>query len=431
MKKLQELFGDQLKPKEIEKKSHPLDPENFPHNYYSTRSEKYIVKNTIQNLEHFLKYHGIKARLNEMSYRVEVAMNDRIEYSAKNIDHFVIIKSLLAEANLEKVLNVNDYATQIAIKNMYHPTRDWILSKPLTTTGNIKRLVKALKTKDEKTTEILLTTWLVSGIRAWFHDEGIAAQGVLILCGKTGTRKTTFVKGLLPSSMLLEGHVLNTHRDGNKITALSRAITEMGEIMASIKVSGNDELKGFFTTEEDSIRVPYGKVDTIRPRRTIFTGTVNDSRFLSDETGNRRYWVIDIDKIINTDHGVDPQQLWAEAKQLYDNGAKWYLTPEQEKMVEDINKTHEIENEMQELLLSMYDWDEPRTRYLNFAQIMEDLRIPIENKHASKQLRKALRTIQKEQPNVVIRHSMKGTVYEMPRLILNIHERERLKQNMK
>ena len=400
MKELKELFGDQLKPKEIENKSHPLDPQNFPHNYYSPRSEKYIIKNTIQNLEYFLKYHGIKARLNEMSYRVEVAMNDRIEYSAKNIDHFVIIKSLLAEAGFEKVLNVNDYATQIAIKNMYHPTRYWILSKPLTTTGNIQKLVKALKTKDEKTTEILLTTWLVSGIRAWFHDEGIAAQGVLILCGETGTRKTTFVKGLLPSSMLLEGHVLNTHRDGNKITALSRAITEMGEIMASIKVSGNDELKGFFTTEEDSIRVPYGKVDTVRPRRTIFTGTVNDARFLSDETGNRRYWVIDISAIIDTDHGVDPQQLWAEAKQLYDSGAKWYLTPEQEKMVADINKNHEIENQMEELLLSSYYWDEPRERYLNCSQIIEELGLPLGNSNVDKQLRKALRKMQQEYPNV-------------------------------
>lgn len=426
MKELKELFGDQLKPKEIENKSHPLDPQNFPHNYYSPRSEKYIIKNTIQNLEYFLKYHGIKARLNEMSYRIEVTMNDRIEYSAKNIDHFVIIKSLLAEAGFEKVLNVNDYATQIAIKNMYHPTRYWILSKPLTTTGNIQKLVKALKTKDEKTTEILLTTWLVSGIRAWFHDEGIAAQGVLILCGETGTRKTTFVKGLLPSSMLLEGHVLNTHRDGNKITALSRAITEMGEIMASIKVSGNDELKGFFTTEEDSIRVPYGKVDTVRPRRTIFTGTVNDARFLSDETGNRRYWVIDISAIIDTDHGVDPQQLWAEAKQLYDSGAKWYLTPEQEKMVADINKNHEIENEMEELLLSSYDWEAPRERYLNGAQIMEDLGLPLGNNSVDRKLRKALRKLQLEYPTIRIKHTNKGTVYEMPRLILNLRRKESL-----
>jgi putative DNA primase/helicase len=266
----------------------------------------------------------------------------------------------------------------------------------------------------------------VSGIRAWFHEEGIAAQGVLILCGKTGTRKTTFVKGLLPSSMLLEGHVLNTHRDGNKITALSRSITEMGEIMASIKVSGNDELKGFFTTEEDSIRVPYGKVDTIRPRRTIFTGTVNDARFLSDETGNRRYWVIDIDALINTDHGVDPQQLWAEAKQLYDNGAKWYLTPEQEQMVADINKHHEIENEMEELLLSRYDWKEPRDRYLNCAQIMDDLGLQIENKRAIDLMRKALRKMQEEDPNVRTHRVKKGIVYEIPRLILNIPRRESL-----
>jgi len=427
MKKTEELKGEQLKPQKIEKNSHPLDAESFPHHYFSERSEKYIIKNTIQNLEHFLKYHGIKTRLNEMNYRIEVTMNERIEYSAKNIDHFVVIKSLLAEAGYDKILNVNDYATQIAIKNMFHPTRDWILSKPLTTTGNIKRMVAALNTKNPEITEILLTTWLISGIKAWFHEDGVAAQGVLILCGKTGTRKTTFVKGLLPSTMLLEGHVLNTNKDGNKITALAYAITEMGEIGASIRASSDDGLKGFFTTEVDSIRVPYGRVDTIRERRTIFTGTVNEARFLTDETGNRRYWVIDIDDQIDTDHGVDPQQLWAEAKQLYDNGAKWYLKPEYEAKVSEINKLHDVENEMQELLLARYDWDEPRTRLLNCAEIIIDLDLQLASSRIESKLRKALRKMESESPHVTINHTKKGTVYELPRLIKAINAAQSIK----
>jgi len=53
-----------------------------------------------------------------MSYRVEVQMGNKTAFSAKEIDHFVVIKSLLAESNLDKILNVNDYATQIAITNL-------------------------------------------------------------------------------------------------------------------------------------------------------------------------------------------------------------------------------------------------------------------------------------------------------------------------
>lgn len=405
------------------KESHPLSAENFPHCYFSTRSEKWVIKNTIQNLDYFLKYHQVKIKLNEMTYQVEVEMNSRIEYSAKNLDHFVVIKSLLAESNYDKVLNVNDYATQIAIQNMYHPVRDWITSKPLTTTGNIKRIVAALKPADPALTEILLTTWMVSGIKAWFHPKGVAAQGNLILCGKTGTRKTSFIKSLLPDGMILEGHVLNVHRDGNKITALAYAITEMGEIAASIKISGNDELKGFFTTQTDSIRVPYGKVDTIKPRRTIFAGTVNDARFLTDETGNRRYWVIKVTDVINTDHGVDMQQLWAEAKNLYDAGARCYLTPDQEEMVNSSNKTHEVENAMEELLLARYDWDASRTRYLNCAEIMEELDLPKGNKYTVNLMRQALRSLEKNTLHINIKHSKKGTVYEMPRLIFNLSSR--------
>lgn len=405
------------------KASHPLSPENFPHSYYSERSKKWVVRNTIQNLDYFLKYHRIKTRLNEMTYRVEVEMNGCTEYSAKNIDHFVIIKSLLAESGLDKILNVNDYATQIAIKNMYSPVRDWVTSKPLSSAGNIQKIVKALDTENPKLTEILLTKWLVSGIKAWFHKDGISAQGVLVLCGKQGGRKTSFLKNLLPREMRLEGHVLNVGKDGNKITALSWAMVELGEIMASIRVSGNDPLKGFFTTEEDSIRVPYGKVDTVRPRRTIFCGSVNNARFLTDETGNRRYWVVNVTKSsehIDTDHGVDPQQLWAEAKNLYDNGHPWYLTQEEEKMLEESNKNHEIENTMQELLLSKYDWKEPRTRWLSCAEIMQDIDVKVENEGARKNITKALNKMKSEQPFILSKRAKRGTVYELPRIIKNI-----------
>ena len=356
------------------KESHPLNPENFPHSYFSQRSEKWIVRNTIQNLDYFLKYHRIKNRLNEMTYRVEVNMNGSTEYSAKNIDHFVVIKSLLAESGLDKVLNVNDYATQIAIKNMYNPVKDWVESKPLTTTGNIEKLVKALDPENPKLTKILLTKWLISGIKAWFHDSGVSAQGVLVLCGKQGGRKTSFLKDLLPREMRLEGHVLNVGKDGNKITALAWAMVELGEIMASIKLSGNDLLKGFLTTEEDSIRVPYGKVDTIRPRRTIFCGSVNDSRFLTDETGNRRYWTINVTHttdFIDTNHGVDPQQLWAEAKSLYDNGHLWYLTQEEEKMLEDSNKEHELLHPLDEKLDAYFNWDASGVNWMNSSQVLE------------------------------------------------------------
>lgn len=360
------------------KESHPLDAENFPHCYFSTRSEKWIVKNTIQNLEYFLNYHRIKTRLNEMTYQVEIEMGGYFEYSAKNIDHFVVIKSLLAESNYDKILNVNDYATQIAIKNMYHPVRDWITSKPLTTTGNIKRIVDALNPVNLALAQVLVTKWLVSGIRAWFCPEGVAAQGALILHGKQGTRKTSFLKSLLPTHMIQEGHTINLNKKDSEITALAYAITELGEIMASIKKTGNDELKAFITKERDAIRVPYGRVDTIRPRRTIFCGTVNNDRFLSDDTGSRRFWTVSIcesSPYINTEHGVNMQQLWAEAKSLYDNGYLWYLTSDEEQQLEASNKEHEIENPMEELILQTYNWNSDCVERKTETDILADFEI--------------------------------------------------------
>lgn len=360
------------------KESHPLSAENFPHCYFSNQSKKWIIKNTIQNLEYFLKYHRVKTRLNEMTYQVEIEMGGHTEYSAKNIDHFVVIKSLLAESNYDKILNVNDYATQIAIKNMYHPVRDWITSKPLTTTGNIQKIIDALDPLNPGLAKALITKWLVSGIRAWFCPHGIAAQGALVLHGKQGTRKTSFLKSLLPASMIQEGHTINLNKKDSEITALSYAITELGEIMSSIKKTGNDELKAFITKERDAIRVPYGRVDTIRPRRTIFCGTVNNEQFLSDDTGSRRFWTVSICEstpYINTDHGVDIQQLWAEAKSLYDSGHLWYLTPVEERQLEESNKEHEIDNPMEELVLQTYNWDSSATERKTETDILADFEI--------------------------------------------------------
>ena len=63
----------------------------------------------------------------------------------------------------------------------------------------------------------------------------------------------------------------------------------------------------------DRFRPPYGKIYVDRPRQTVLVGTTNDDRWLSDPTGNRRYWPLackhaDLDWIAG-----NREQLWAEA----------------------------------------------------------------------------------------------------------------------
>jgi putative DNA primase/helicase len=98
---------------------------------------------------------------------------------------------------------------------------------------------------------------------------------------------------------------------------------------------------------EDEIRVPYGRSTNIWPRQTVFTGTVNDTEFLVDATGNARWWVIKTLSFV-WDHKVNMQQVWAEVKALYDAGETWYLSPDESREQAIINRGHEVTDPIEE-----------------------------------------------------------------------------------
>lgn len=63
-----------------------------------------------------------------------------------------------------------------------------------------------------------------------------------------------------------------------------------------------------------------------------FCGTTNETYFLKGETGNRRFWVIEVDAKyrkypdFRAALQADRNQLWAEAVQRYKDGEKLALS---------------------------------------------------------------------------------------------------------
>jgi putative DNA primase/helicase len=60
----------------------------------------------------------------------------------------------------------------------------------------------------------------------------------------------------------------------------------------------------------------------------VFCGTTNKAEFITDETGSRRYWPIQVGKIDTDWIEHNRSQLWAEAVVAYKNGERWYLENE-------------------------------------------------------------------------------------------------------
>ena len=83
-------------------------------------------------------------------------------------------------------------------------------------------------------------------------------------------------------------------------------------------------LKAFITTQVEDYRPPYGRYGVKEPRQCLFVGTTNDSEYLRDETGARRFWpvlcgVLDPDGLAR-----DRDMLFAEAVERFNKGEKWW-----------------------------------------------------------------------------------------------------------
>lgn len=120
-------------------------------------------------------------------------------------------------------------------------------------------------------------------------------------------------------------------------------VVELGELDAMARARNQTAVKSFISRQVDDYRPPYGRVTVEVPRSSVFVGTTNEDEFLTDATGNRRYWPISgCDKPLNINQlRAWRDQLWAEAVHLYRQGEQWYLNDTEEQMLTEKLGDHE------------------------------------------------------------------------------------------
>ena len=147
---------------------------------------------------------------------------------------------------------------------------------------------------------------------------GIKWDNMPILIGPQGVGKSTFLK-ILGMEWYNDSLVNVEGKDACELIQGSW-ILEMGEL-SSLRKSEMNLVKNFLSRTDDIFRASYGRRAQKYPRRCAFFGTANDTNFLRDETGNRRFWPIDCfifnpKKSIFDDLKDELDQIWAEACEL-------------------------------------------------------------------------------------------------------------------
>ena len=203
---------------------------------------------------------------------------------------------------------------------------------------------------------------LVAAVRRAIYG-GIKWDNMPILIGPQGVGKSTFLK-ILGMDWYNDSLVNVEGKDACELIQGSW-ILEMGEL-SSLRKSELNLVKNFLSRTDDIFRASYGRRAQKYPRRCAFFGTANDTNFLRDETGNRRFWPIDcfINKPIKSifnDLNDELDQIWAEACELAKN--KFYslvLSKEAEKIAKEEQEAHSEDNIFKGIILDYLDKKIPK-----------------------------------------------------------------------
>jgi predicted P-loop ATPase len=358
----------------------PLEFRDFPHQ--ATRVGAQFPA-TVENFEHLIKGYGVSVRYNEITKKTVIDI-PFLEVSIDNADNVKRsrIQALCALNNFSVGI-VDNLCGALADLHRYNPARDWITSLPWDGVDRLEAFYATVIAADDFPQDfkkILMKRWMISAVAAVFMPQGFRCRGVLTFSGKQGLGKTSWVNSLISDARLrnevvLTGHSLDASNKDSKMTAIQNWIVELGEIESTFK-SDLPALKSFITNDLDTFRRPYAAADSTFPRRTIFFASVNDANFLNDITGNSRWWTIPVEGV-NHQHGLDMQQVFAQIKEeCYDKEEGWWLTPEEEAQLTELNKDAEVISPVRELAVAYLNSAKGRdTNFLTATRFLQMLEI--------------------------------------------------------
>lgn len=178
-------------------------------------------------------------------------------------------------------------------------------------------------------------------------DPGHKFDNMLILCGPQGIGKSTIL------DKMSRGWFNDSIRtfEGKEASELLQGVwlVEVAELDA-FRHSDVSAIKQFLSLRVDRYRPAYGRNMKEFKRHCVFFGTCNNTDFLQDTTGNRRFWPVDVKRDTATKSVFDDltkdviDQMWAEAYMRFVSGEDLVIRDEIAEMALSRQEEHRERN---------------------------------------------------------------------------------------
>lgn len=317
-------------------------------------TEKGTVAMTIENvvtiLRHDPKLAGALA-LNEMEHNI-VARQSLPWRKISGVSQWVDADDAALRYYLERVYGIAakdkifDAVNVVAGENAFHPVREYLNSCTWDGVPRVETLlIDYLGAEDNEYTRAVTRKALVAAV-ARIYKPGCKFDYMLTLRGRQGLGKSALIAKLGGEWFSDTFSTMQGKEAYEQVMGVW--IMEVGEL-AGMRKAEAETIKLYISKQTDRFRPAYGRRLQEFPRQCIFIGTTNETQFLRDTTGNRRFWVVDTPNDPARDMWDDltPETVrlvWGEAVELYRKGEKLYLTRDLEKMAREVQQSYEEEN---------------------------------------------------------------------------------------
>lgn len=306
------------------------------------KSRKLIqsVKNFEIALDNDGRFKG-KIKFDEFSQQTYLMGNTPWETSRNNyrawssFDDSALFAILQSDYGLNSRNDYFDALKNVAMRNRFHPVRDLLNSLKWDGREHIRGLLPDyLGAEDTEYTYQVWRLWMLGAVARIFHP-GCKFDYTVIFQGRQGLGKSTFLQLMALNDGWFNDSLDSLDSDKAAQSLMGSWIIELAELKSLARTAGGvDSVKRFLTATQDKYRVPYERRADIFLRQSVFAGTTNKSDFLQDETGNRRFLIIQTGVHEPKKNLFDPEAMrdikaaWAEAVHIYKIEKPKLLLPE-------------------------------------------------------------------------------------------------------
>ena len=270
---------------------------------------------------------------------------------------------------------------------LYNPFAHYFESLPPWdgVTDYIDQLASRVHVKsDQEQFALFFKKWLVAMTASLLNKE-VVNHEILVLIGRQGIYKTTWLNNLLPPRLRRYFYLKSNSRNITKDDLLTLSEFAMVCLEELDEMEGKElnQLKALTTMRNISERAAYAHYKEVRAHIASFCGTGNNKHFLTDLSGNRRWLPFEVESIDSPyDFPPDYDGIYAQSYALVQEGYPYWLSHEETEQLNKHNRQFETPCLEQELILTHYRRPLPgeESLFVTNAQILACINAGIRQK---------------------------------------------------